>query len=127
LSLNVEEYLERREGMLALVRTALGKSSFAELLAFTEASGRRAQEKLELQAEVLTILLEDLLHLRFGSTADLVNEDIRAELQKIAATIPFGWFEKACARLIDLEEFRRRNIQKQLALEALALELRAGA
>jgi DNA polymerase-3 subunit delta' len=127
LSLNVEEYVERRAAMLALVRTALGKASFAELLAFTEAAGRRAQEKLELQAEALTTLLEDLLHLRFGSTADLVNEDIRAELQKIAAAIPFGWFEKACARLIDLEEFRRRNIQKQLALEALALELRAGA
>jgi DNA polymerase-3 subunit delta' len=127
LSLNVEEYLQRREAMLALVRTALRKSSFAELLGFTEAAGRRNQETLERQAEALTALLEDLLHLRFGSGEALVNDDIRAELKEIAGSIPFDWFEKACGRLIDLEEFRRRNIQKQMALEALALELRAGA
>lgn len=127
LSLNVEEYVQRREAMLALVRTALRKSSFAELLGFTEAAGRRNQETLERQAEALTALLEDLLHLRFGSGEALVNDDIRAELKEIAGSIPFDWFEKACGRLIDLEEFRRRNIQKQMALEALALELRAGA
>jgi DNA polymerase-3 subunit delta' len=127
LSLNVEEYLERREAMLALVRTALRKSSFAELLSFTEAAGRRNQETLERQAEALTTLLEDLLHLRFQSAEALVNDDIRAELEEIAGAIPFEWFEKACGRLVDLEEFRRRNIQKQLALEALALELRSSA
>jgi DNA polymerase-3 subunit delta' len=123
LSLNVDEYVQRRDGMLALLKTSLGQGSFAELIAFTEA--RRAQEKLELQAESLTTLLEDLLHLRFGSQEPLVNDDIRPELDKIARAIPFGWFEKACTRLIELEEWRRRNIQKQLALEALALELRA--
>jgi DNA polymerase-3 subunit delta' len=126
LSLNIEEYLQRRDAMLALVRTSLGQGSFAELLAFTEAVGRKAQEKLELQAESLTTLIEDLLHLRFGSGELLVNDDIRAELEKIARSIPFEWFEKACGRLLELEEFRRRNIQKQLALEALALELRSG-
>jgi DNA polymerase-3 subunit delta' len=127
LALNVAEYVERRNAMLALLRTSLGQASFADLLAFTEATGRRAQEKLELQAESLTTLLEDLLHLRFGSTEALVNDDIRPELEKIAASIPFEWFEKACGRLVELEELRRRNIQKQLALEALALELRASA
>jgi DNA polymerase-3 subunit delta' len=127
LSLNGEEYVERREAMLALLRTSLGKASFAELLAFTEPAGRRAQEKLELQAEALTMLLEDMLQLRFGSGAALVNEDIRGELEETARSIPFEWFEKACMRLVDLDELRRRNIQKQLALEALALELRAGA
>jgi DNA polymerase-3 subunit delta' len=127
LSLNREEYVERREAMLALVRTALGKASFAELLVFTEAAGRRTQEKLELQAEALVVLLEDMLQLRFGSGAALVNEDIRAELEDTARSIPFEWFEKACGRLLELDELRRRNIQKQLALEALALELRAGA
>jgi DNA polymerase-3 subunit delta' len=123
LSLNVDDYLQRRDAMLALLKTSLGLGSFAELIAFTEA--RRAQEKLELQAESLTTLLEDLLHLRFGSQEPLVNDDIRPELDKIARAIPFDWFEKACTRLIELEEWRRRNIQKQLALEALALELRA--
>jgi DNA polymerase-3 subunit delta' len=127
LALNVEEYLRRRDAMLALVRTSLGRGSFAELLAFTEAAGRKTQEKLELQAEALTTLLDDLLHLRFGHGDGLVNDDIRTELEEIARTIPFEWFEMACGRLLELEEFRRRNIQKQLALEALALELRAGA
>ena len=127
LSLNVEEYLNRRDAMLALVRTSLGKSSFADLLAHTEASGRKSQEKLELQAESLAMLLEDLLHLRFGSEEALVNADIRADLEKLAASIPFDWFEKASGRLLELEDLRRRNIQKQMALEAFALELRAGA
>lgn len=127
LSLNVEDYLQRRDAMLALVRTSLGQGSFAELLAFTEVAGRKPQEKLELLAESLTTLLGDLLHLCFGSGEALVNDDIRAELETIARSIPFEWFETACGRLIELEELRRRNIQKQLALEALALELRAGA
>jgi DNA polymerase-3 subunit delta' len=126
LSLNVEEYLQRRDAMLALVKTSLDQGSFAELVAFTEASGRKMQEKLELLAESLTTLLNDLLHLRFGSGHALVNDDIREQLENIARSIPFEWFEKACGRLIEFEDLRRRNIQKQLALEALALELRDG-
>jgi DNA polymerase-3 subunit delta' len=127
VSLDVEEYSRRRDAMLALLRVALGKGTFNELLPHTEAGSRRPQEKLEHLGEILHTLLQDVLHLRFGSPSALINEDIQAELSELARSARFDWFERACSWMQDLDELRRRNIQKQLALEALAMELRSAA
>ncbi len=127
ITLNVDEYLERRDSMLALLRTSLGQESFAELLPFTEAVARKSSEPLDVLLESFQSLLQDLLHLRFGSDRSLVNTDIADELESLARRASFEWVEKAAARLDELEEFRRRNIQKQIALEAMGIGLRQAA
>ena len=127
ITLNVDQYLERRDSMLVLLRTSLGEGSFAELLPYTEAVARKSDERLEVLLESFQSLLQDLLHLRFGSDQSLVNTDIVDELESLARRVSFEWVEKAAARLDELEEFRRRNIQKQIALEAMGIGLRQAA
>ena len=126
LSLDAEEYTERRETMLALLRTALGTGSFAELLTHTENIGRKRQHKFGLLVDSAQGLLQDLVHLKVGS-AGLINEDLREELQPMALRVTFNWVEKAAAELDELVRLERRNIQKQIALESLAVGLRHAA
>ena len=123
LSLDADEYTERRGAMLALLRTALGTGSFAELLAHAENVVRKRQHKLDLLVDSAQGLLQDLVHLKVGTRA-LINEDLREELQAMAKRVTFGWVEKAAAELDELVRLERRNIQKQIALESLALGLR---
>jgi len=126
LSLDAEEYTERRGTMLAILRTALGSGSFAELLAHTENIGRKRQHKFDLLVDSAQGLLQDLVHLKLG-TPGLINEDLREELQPMAARLTFDWVEKAAAELDELVRLERRNIQKQIALESLAVSLRHAA
>lgn len=123
LALDVEAYLARRDHLLAVLHTALGQASFAELIAHTDALGRRQQEKIGALVEMLHGLLSDLLHLRLGS-GRLVNADIREELRELSERVDFEWVEKAARDLDELQRLERRNIQKQIAVEALALNWR---
>ncbi len=124
LTIDVDTYLERRTVMLTLTRTALASSSFAELLAQTERIARKSQEKLDVLIDVLFGLLQDLLRLMLTPQRPLVNEDIRDELTTLAASTSFPWLQRAVDDLREIESLQRRNIQKQIALEALALGLR---
>jgi DNA polymerase-3 subunit delta' len=127
LSLDVATYEKRREAMVALLRAALKTSadSFAGLLRHTEALGRSKQEGLEQQLDVLYDLLHDLLRLQQDSPwVALINEDIRTDLAPLAARTGFDWIERALTAVDDLERLVRRNVQKQIALEALAVSLR---
>ncbi len=125
LAIDVATYEKRRQAMLALLRTAAGEP-FGELLRHTEALARSKQEKLELLLDALYDLLADLLRLLHGG-APLVNPDIGAELAALASRVDFDWLQSALARADELDSLARRNIQKQIALEAIAVELRPAA
>jgi len=51
---------------------------------------------------------------------------LRAELEAVARKVSFAWLRKALKRADELAELVRRNIQKSIALDALAVDLRAG-
>ena len=122
-AMDADEYLARREAMLALIRTALGTAGFGEMAGRLEGIARKSGEKIELLVEMAEGLLRDLLHLRLGS-GRLINGDIREELRELAERVELDWVDKASRRLGELNELGRRNIQKQVALEALAIGLR---
>ncbi len=122
LAIDVDEYLARRDVMLAVLRTALGASGFADLIGRTESVARKTREKLDVLIEMLFGLLSDLLHLRYGS-GRLINQDIREDLRELAERVGFGWMEQAAKGLDELDALRRRNIQKQIALEGYAARL----
>lgn len=123
LGLDVDEYLARRDAMLTLLAVALDADSFAGLIGRTEALARRTKERLEILIETLYSLLSDLLHLRLGS-GRVVNVDIREDLRELSERVSLDWVEEATKKLEELQEFGRRNVQKQIALEALAVDLR---
>jgi len=124
VSLDLEIYDRRRAAMLALLKSAAGAAPFSAWIPASEALGRSKSEKLELYLKVLYELLRDLLLLREGY-GEIRNQDIRVELEPLAARVSFAWLRKASARLDELVEFTRRNIQKSIALDALIMELRA--
>ena len=124
LTLNVDEYAERRRNMLALLKSSLGAASFADVVARTDALARKRSERLDLLTESLYSLLQDLLHLRHGSVRPLIHEDIRDQLESLSRRASFEWIEQAVRELSELDGLQRRNIQKQIALEALTVGLR---
>jgi DNA polymerase-3 subunit delta' len=122
LSMDLEIYDRRRAAMLTLVEVAAGAAPYGEWVRYAESSASR-QEKLEPLLKSLYVLLEDLLTLQQGG-AGIRNPDLRPQLAALAAKVSFGWIRKAVAKTDELVELVRRNIQKNIALDALIAELR---
>jgi DNA polymerase-3 subunit delta' len=110
--------------MLALVKVAANLAPFGSWVPLSEAIGRSKSEKLDLYLNVLYELLRDLLVLR-QSGGEIHNQDIRGDLEALAAKLPFPWIRKAVAQVDEISRLIRRNIQKTIALDALIAGLRA--
>jgi DNA polymerase-3 subunit delta' len=124
-AIDLETFDKRRAAMLVLLKTAAGLAPFAAWVPVSEAIGRSRSEKLEPYLKVLYELLRDVLILHEGG-GEIKNQDIRRELQPLAAKLDFSWIRRAVAEVDRIIEFLRRNIQKTIALDALIVELRTG-
>lgn len=124
VSMDLEVYDERRQAMLNLLRVSAGQARFAQWLKHAEAMATRKQEKLDALLKILYVLLEDVLLLSVDDTAEIRNQDIRKDLTQLTSNVSLDWIRAAVARLDELSEFVRRNIQKTIALDALVVELR---
>ena len=51
--------------------------------------------------------------------------DVAGELRALAGKVSFEWLRAAVERVDELVELARRNIQKSLALDAFAVQLRS--
>lgn len=122
-SLDLEAYDRRRDAMLALLKVASGLEPFGTWLKHSDSIAARRTEKLDSYLEVLYVLLEDVLRLANG-VAPIRNQDLRKPLEMLAGRVSFDWLRAAVARVDELVRLLRRNIQKSLALDALAIELR---
>ena len=123
VSLDLEVYDERRRAMLKLLQVASRQSPFPEWVPYSEAISARKQDKLELFLSVLYYLLEDLLLLS-NQAGEIRNIDIRKSLETLAGRVSFRWIREAVRKVDELSELVRRNIQKSIALDAFAIELR---
>jgi DNA polymerase-3 subunit delta' len=122
-SIDLNAYDKRRAAMLVLLKAAAGVLPFAAWAPVGEAIARSKSEKLELYLKVLYDLLRDLLVLREGAGV-IRNQDIRRDLEAVAARTPFAWIRKAVVQIDEIAELMRRNIQKSIALDAFILALR---
>jgi DNA polymerase III subunit delta' len=122
-SLDLEAYDRRRDAMLALLKVASGLEPFGSWLKHSDSIAARRTEKLDAYLEVLYVLLEDVLRLANG-VAPIRNQDLRQPLETLAGRVSFDWLRAAVARVDEMVRLVRRNIQKSLALDALAVELR---
>jgi len=123
VQLDLESYDRRRTAMLDFLRAASGASKFGDWARTSEKIALARTEKLEPYLKVLYVLLEDLLHLREGID-EIRNADIRAELEALAAAVSFRWLREAMRKTDELMDLLRRNIQKNIALDAAVLQLR---
>ena len=124
VSIDLETYDRRRIAMLTLLQVAGGLETFGAWMKYSESIAARRTEKLDSYLEVLYVLLEDVLRLQQG-VPSVRNDDIRSELEALSRRVSFDWLRVAVTKVDELVELVRRNIQKSLALDALALELRS--
>jgi DNA polymerase-3 subunit delta' len=122
LTIDLETYDKRRAAMLTLLEVASGAAPYAAWVRYSESSASR-QEKLDPLLRSLYPLLEDILTLQQGGRS-IRNVDLRSELAALAGRVTFEWIRKAVAKADELAGLVRRNIQKNIALDALIVELR---
>jgi len=125
VSIDLEAYDRRRTAMLALLKVAGGLAGFDTWLKHADSVGARRTEKLESYLEVLYSLLEDIVFLIHASPKALRNNDVRSDLEALASGVDFDWLRRAIARVDELVELGRRNIQKSIAFDAFAASLRS--
>jgi DNA polymerase-3 subunit delta' len=123
LAMDLDVYEERRSAMLKLLQAAAGRAPFSEWVKHAEAMSGRKQEKLDFFLNILYVLLEDVL-LAAQKTGEIRNVDIRTEIEALASHVSFDWIRAAVRKVDDLSDLLRRNIQKNIALDALVVELR---
>jgi DNA polymerase-3 subunit delta' len=123
VSIDLETYDRRRDAMLVLLRVASGIEPFGTWLKHSDSISARRSEKLDSYLDVLYVLLEDVLRLANG-IGPLRNEDVRSQLEPLARRVSFEWLRAAVARVDEMVRLVRRNIQKSIALDAFAAELR---
>jgi len=124
VSMDLEVYDRRRSAMLALLNVAGGVEPFGNWMKHSESIAARRSEKLEMYLEVLYSLLTDVVRLAHG-VAEIRNRDVESDLQTLASKVTFNWLKAAVERTDALVDLGRRNIQKPLALDAFAVELRS--
>jgi len=123
VSMDLEQYDDRRKAMLKLLQVSAKRAPFAQWLQQAEMLAARKQEKLEILLKILYVLLEDVL-LLIMDDGEIRNLDIQPELEQLAARISLDWVRAAVQRADELSNLIRRNIQKNIALDALVIDLR---
>jgi DNA polymerase-3 subunit delta' len=123
VSIDLDVYDKRRSAMLKLLQVASGRAPFADWTKTADSISASRSEKLDGYLNVLYLLIGDVISIQHGRSR-LHNPDIRGELTAIAGQVDFEWIRRAVAKVDELVEFLRRNIQKGIALDALVMELR---
>jgi DNA polymerase III subunit delta' len=129
-------YLAARQDALTLLGSALGpptRADFARVgvedhsalfrVTDTYRSGAEGKAKTEHLIRTLYSLLEDLLFLKAGTAEFVRNQDIQAELTRMAAEADFQWIVSATQRLGEVESGMRRNLLRSLTLDSFATSL----
>lgn len=138
LSQDLSLYRQVRGDALELLRAGLGQSLNPErLFAATaalagkttrgEAEPGEGRETLEFSLDIVYGLLTDILYLKTGTPEfGLRHPDLRSELQSLSRQVSLEWLARAVGQLDRIEGWQRRNINRQLALDAWALGFARG-
>jgi len=123
VTLDLQQYRDRRALMLTALECGAGLSPFSAWIQQSESFASRKTEKLDAYLKLTYGLLEDLLCM-LQSAPPVRNRDAEASLARITERISFPWLERAVQNVDELVQMVRRNIQKVSALDALVINLR---
>ncbi len=125
LGFNLEEYVAARADAMLLLRSAVQEQDHTALFKMTETyrAGADGQVKTTALLRTIGLLLEDLLLLMAGTPELVRNVDLRPELEKFAAGVSFQWIEHASRGLDGVTSGMRRNLLRNLSLDAFAESL----
>jgi len=124
LALNVAEATELRRAVLRALTTAVEGRSFSELFAQTAQLTKGQKVPFETVLELFYSLLTDLLEISAGCVEPrLRNPIFGKEMTSLARRVTPAWVEHSMRGLDELSGRLRRNVNKQLGLDAVATSL----
>jgi len=124
LEMNVEAAIKRRQTALRILERAARGQGFAQLFAETSAIAKDREDSFEAQLAVFYGLLTDLLELTSGTKQPLLrNPGLAKELEALGKAVDSRWVMRAIYGLDELSFGARRNLNRQLGLDALAVSL----
>jgi DNA polymerase-3 subunit delta' len=124
LALDLEESARLRKSVLSLLDQAVAGQKYGDIFAATAQLSKQEHESFENILALFYSLLTDLLESSVGSKSTLLrNPDLRQELEALGKKITWEWVQMATRALDTLEGRLRRNIGRQLGLDAVVTSL----
>jgi DNA polymerase III subunit delta' len=124
LEMDIEKESQRRREALKILDRASRGEEFGQIFAQTSSLAKDRGISFEDQLSVFYSLLSDLLELSSGiHTPQIRNPPLRKELELTARRFNVDSIQRALSGLDQLAAGARRNLNKQLGLEAFAADL----
>ena len=124
IEMDVENVSRRRADALRILERAARGQGFSQLFADTAALAKDRESSFEDQISVFYALLTDLLELTSAiKQPALRNTPLAKELEPLGKLIDSRWVMRAIAGFDELYAGARRNLNRQLGLDALATSL----
>jgi len=124
LALDLEESARLRRSVLDLIERGVRGENFAGIFAATALLAKQEKESFENILGLFYSLLTDLLEFSQGAKSSLPrNPDLRQELENLSRKVDLEWILRATHGLDILESRLRRNIGRQLGLDAYLASL----
>ena len=113
-----------RNGALAVLGNAASAGSFSELFGRTNQLAKQREIPFERVLDVFYSLLSDLLELTWvPSEQQLRNPALRKRLEALSKKVDSAWVTMAIGGIDRLHGRLRRNVNRQLGLDAVATSL----
>ena len=124
LSLDLEESARLRRNVLKLLERGVAGEEYGAIFAATAQLAKQEKESFENILELFYSLLTDLLEFSQAPKSSVPrNPDLRREIETLGKKTDWEWVLRATEGLDTLESRLRRNIGRQLGLDALVASL----
>ncbi|HYK38780.1 MAG TPA: hypothetical protein VEU98_02075, partial [Candidatus Eremiobacteraceae bacterium] len=124
LEINIDAATRRQQSVLHILERAARGQGFSQLFAETSALAKDREDSFESQLAIFYSMLTDLLELSSGVKQPLLrNPSFRKDLELLSRNIDSRWVIRAVLELDEVSLGARRNLNRQLGLDAFALSL----
>ncbi|PYT91795.1 MAG: hypothetical protein DMG36_17040 [Acidobacteria bacterium] len=124
IEMDVAAAAQNRKNALRILERAAHGQGFAQLFADTSALAKDRESSFEDQLGVFYGLLTDLLELTSKMKEPVLrNTNLAKELELLSKSVDSAWVLRAIAGFDELYAGARRNLNRQLGLDALAASL----
>jgi DNA polymerase-3 subunit delta' len=124
MEMDLEMTAQRRKDALRILTRAAQGQGFAQLFADTAAMAKDRETTFERQLGIFYGLLTDLLELSAKIKNPMLrNKPLAKELEALSKIVDVAWVMRAIAGFDELHAGARRNLNRQLGLDALAASL----
>jgi DNA polymerase III subunit delta' len=127
IEMDVTAAAQNRKNALGILERAARGRGFAQLFADTSTLAKDRESSFEEQLGVFYSLLTDLLELTSKLKDPVLrNASLAKELESLSQSVDSAWVLRAIAGFDELYAGARRNLNRQLGLDALAASLALG-